>query len=330
MSKFNEELYISKIQNNIHKVKLDNKPKTLSEIFLQFDITLFGTNSRQSLKKTIERFLLLEIVDGTKKYVIKEVYDYPLPQLDEKFKKSPLYPFCTYFLLHYLVINSNEEEGECIYLKNKEVSDVFGLCNKSYVNITLKDMGDLDFSKECHFIIEKTMTTIYRKTNDILESAKGRHLIFFVKTIFVVRDGFPREATIDEKNEVEATRDKVAKKYGLKSYDQVYFDRNRETIYDEINDTLRYAAYNILKFTFNHDTLYRNRDYIKKLLNTNQNPKKQVNDFFCNSIFDQFINNHNIATYNIKLSKNREKLKAMEFDILKSVVDNVINKLIRI
>lgn len=269
-------------------------------------------NARYSQIKKWKRFIDLEKIKGSQKYLIKEVYKNPLPK---ESKQNSLYTKVIELLLMYEL--SEKEDYTAQYTKTN-LYNILGMVNDNFLHKNRENALETATNQDKSFEEIKSwemnhfylMTT--SKLNEILTSAlksmRRRCILDFQEIMMIslpTEDGFKtysREATDEEWEKVLEVQKEVLLKHG---WDKIPLIQ-AGLFYEEVNEELfkRYewaGAYKEIKLIYT-------KEYIKGDIPTVLNEIKDIVHVHQSKLNTQILKALETQAYRLK-EKNSVKIK---------------------
>lgn len=269
-------------------------------------------NARYSQIKNWKRFINLEKIQGSQKYLIKEIYKHPLPK---ESKQNSLYTKVIELLLMYEL--SEKEEYTAQYTKTN-LYHTLGMVNSNFLHKNRENALEIATNQDQSFKEIKSwemnhfylMTT--SKLNEILTSAlksmKRRCILDYQEVMMIslpTEDGFKtysREATDEEWEKVLEVQKEILLRHG---WDKIPLIQ-AGIFYEEVNEELykRYewtGAYKEIKLIYT-------KEYIKGDIPIVLNEIKDIVHVHQSELNTQILKALETQAYRLK-EKNKTKIE---------------------
>lgn len=243
------------------------------------------TTSSKQRKRQFEdwsRYFEFEKIAHTNKYEIIEVYDTPIPKLEEPGTRSVYVKYIETLLLQYL----KDKPGYTLTLSRTEAFRLLGMVNSNYGN-TIKEKelvnAIADNPNDGYLYLNNIKNTAYTRFSQIfasaLKSLEGRSIIMHEKEMRIIYpDGKNVKAADIQKKQILDVSYRVLNEMGYRYVQQVFMAGKRNEYFKRVGDDLynhygyeRY--YNAIKIIYVHanviDSLEQNIIELAKV-NLNQ------------------------------------------------------------
>lgn len=274
-----EQSNSEKIRNLIHTVSDDTVFKSYSDFCQHFEIKPTGGNTKNAVIAELSRCCTWK--NEGNKFIITEIFDFPLPKIDEKFLSSKFYPPCFYLLLVFLAERYSHDENEkSCYLTQREIMEIISICNDYYGNAYSNSESieeELNKDSESIYFKEIALSYLYKLTQRILESLQSRNFLTFDEVIMVKYMGKEAHEAIDEEKKIiDEYYIVISKEYGINKKSAIRLSKNRKEIYEKIDEHLGFKHYKAIKFNLTAD-LASNAEYLQGIANLTNNCGSVVN-----------------------------------------------------
>ena len=154
--------YDNVLYNNVRKLLGAGELHTYKSLCELLNERKYGGNSKIKHLKELSRYFDFYYDEEIKRYVIREIYDTPLPPLNAA---NVLYAnHIKVILLTYLATHADEEEG-AIYISSQYLYQALGMINHQYIEMRSKDRkGELRDSLRKELEEKKNFLDIEDKT----------------------------------------------------------------------------------------------------------------------------------------------------------------------
>lgn len=197
-----------------------------------------GGNAKKAQIKEFERYFNYKKVGH--KFIIKEIYDKPLPKVDGRTKgnNSIYIKYIETILLRYL---SKQKHFTCT-LKKTEIWLLLGMVNEKYSRISEKELEKID-SQMTSYEINNFYQRCNQKLSSILTSAlkslSRRCLISYSEQLMIVDINFKSSIATDEEIRlIDAIKRNILVEMGFEDIVQVFCKFKNEEFYKKVNAKL--------------------------------------------------------------------------------------------
>lgn len=243
------------------------------------------------------------------RYLIKEIYEYPLSYLPIA-STSKYISDMVEIMLSYLY-SSNEE---VLYLKPSDVYLICGLTNKRYIKYNTSDSSlpqQLNVSpKEVMFFFDRADSYLKGIVKRALESMKTRNIIQYVDTYIICSRPYKydennyelREATTYDRQCIMKVQNKVMKMFNISSENELYGSKkkDKQKYYSVLHDELRKECPE-WQYCYRTYKIYSSPEIIHQLSSTSVHQRNLNLKVF------KFLNDQAVKEYKERLKKEPPK-----------------------
>jgi hypothetical protein len=273
--------------------------------------------------------------------------------------KSELYPPCGYILLNFLI-----EQGNCNpdkiyhYCTKRSIMNIMFICNDNYSsNSATQSLEEISKKNdESRAFCREVKTNLDKKVYEIIRWLKKMELLTYSEAYMVKITGKkPREATVEETNDINDYYDFVKYEYGFNKYGLMHCS-NAQEIKDKFEEQQKkkiYKHYTVIKFHLT-DELVSNANKLKRSAKLNDNCGYEVNSLMCAKLYETVLKfiHKNIFSMSfeeffedfvlngapikdkfgelIKYKFNEQWRFSSDDDFIKQTIEELVNKLIKI
>ena len=166
--------YDKKLYNNVRKYLAAGEIYTYKTLCTTLNEEHFSGNSKAKHLKELSRYFDFYYDKEIKRYIIREIYDIPLPPLSAA---NILYAnHIKSILLTYLATHADEKEG-AIYISSQYLYQTLGMINHQYI-----EMKDVNKKGELRENLRKELEE--KNKDNLLFSIEDKTLNFYIKNFY--------------------------------------------------------------------------------------------------------------------------------------------------
>lgn len=313
--------YNKVIFNNVQEKLHIGEILSYKNICELLDQDRYGGNQKKAQLKEFLRYFDFEYDKDTKKYLIKEIYDEPLPPSLKLPANSIYSKHIKIILLSYLLRHANNTDG-AVYISSQKLYQALGLVNQRYIDMYGKEQRHVlknELRAKCNFsekvddrslnfyisnfyercrskfssIINSTLDSLERQ--NYITHSKAYHLYKRIldinnEVIEVYYGGCSTDSETADLLEVER---EVMDEFGYKTDKDIWFGGKTNEYYARVTE-LAQELYPEIHSLYRCHKIICTKANILKALNREQetNEMKQLNDKILNFIDNQAVSNY--------------------------------------
>lgn len=230
--------------HNKQEIYVGREFKNYPELCRTLEIEPDGGNKKKKFLKELQLYLNYEMQD--RKYIITEIYEKP-KIMEERIASNAKYiDFVQHILLSYL----SKQKEEVAYVTQQNLWTILGMVNEHYFPMreNKEELLSLDENMDM-FNINNFFQRSNLKFRDIIRSCitslKRRKIIMCEETFRIgtgqqITSTFEsieyHDATDTEKRYILRTQHDLLKKYGCRDEFELFFKKNKDNYYKELQD----------------------------------------------------------------------------------------------
>lgn len=315
--------------NEYNKVIFSNAQKlgigeilSYKQICETLEQSKYGGNQKKAQLKEFLRYFDFEYDKETKKYLIKEIYEEPLPP-SLKLPANAIYSkHIKIILLSYLLRHTNNNPEGAVYISSQKLYQALGMVNQRYVEMQNKDQRIVlrnSLRAECNFsdkVDDRSLnfyinnfyercrskfSSIIKTTLDSLEKqnyithSKAYHLYKRIlddnnEVIEVYYGGYSTDAETADLLEVER---EVMDEFGYKTDKDIWFGGRTHEYYNRVIELVQELYPEIHSLYRCHKIICTKANILKALSREQETSEmKQLNEKILNYIDNQAASNY--------------------------------------
>lgn len=234
----------SNLEKQIGQLYVGQEFKNYPALCKALNLESDGGNKKKKQLKELQLYINYEVQD--RKYIITEIYDTPRTPESRTAANSKYVDFVQHILLSYL----SRQKEEVAYVTQQNLWTILGMVNERYFPMREQKEELLALDKDMDLF---NINHFYQRSNlkfrDIIKSSIAslrRRKIIMCEETFRIGTGRRISSTFEaieyhdasdaEKRYILRTQHDLLKKYGCKDEFELFFKKNKDNYYNELNE----------------------------------------------------------------------------------------------